>query len=124
MTDSIRTTPPGGAPKELEVVSTRPDVQFPLPSFNAFRTTCPAPSWYTFDVDDVIVSISPVPNEDPAPVSYFQLLLIPDPDAPVKSSLHVVVKPDGGAGMLACAGVTATAVSTRGAAVRSTAMNA
>src|SRR4029077_15111803 len=47
----------------------------------------------------VIVSISPVPKLLPGPVSYFQsAVLTPVFAAPVKSSLHVSVNPDGGAG--------------------------
>ena len=66
-------------------------------------TRCPEPSWKTFAVLVVIVSISPVPKT-PVPVSYFQVpVFSPVPAAPVKSSLHVVVKPDGAAGTAAAA---------------------
>src|SRR5690242_19209314 len=47
----------------------------------------------------VVLSISPVPYVLPAATSYFQsVVLRPVLAAPVKSSLHVRVKPDGGAG--------------------------
>ena len=47
----------------------------------------------------VIVSISPVPKLEPGPVSYFHVPVFrPVPAVPVKSSLHVVVKPAGGPG--------------------------
>src|SRR3569833_4398319 len=58
-----------------------------------------------------MVSISPVPNELPGPVSYFQRLWpMPVPAAPLKSSLQVSVNPGGGAGTEATAGVDWTAV--------------
>src|SRR5256885_2311591 len=90
--DCIITTPPAGAPKSERCVSMRPDVQ-PLvgfePLWSARMTRCPAPSWNTFAVLLVIVSISPVPKI-PVPVSYLQFApLTPVPPAPVKSSLHV-----------------------------------
>src|SRR5579875_3103616 len=46
-----------------------------------------------------MVSISPVPKLDPAPVSYIQLPeLGAVPAEPLKSSLNWVVQPDGGDG--------------------------
>src|ERR1035437_9656935 len=55
-----------------------------------------------------MVSISPVPKVLPAPVSYFHAdVFTPVLAAPVKSSLHVSVKPAGGAPTVAatCRGV-------------------
>src|SRR5882724_9761279 len=105
----IMTTPPTGAPNASACVSIRPEVQ-PLagsvPVCRALSTRCPERSSYTFDVLVVVGSISPVPNAEPAPASYrhtpvSRALLA----APLKSSLHVRLKPDGGAGT--AAGVTA-----------------
>jgi hypothetical protein len=44
----------------------------------------------------VMVSISPVPKLEPAPVSYCQADDGPLPAAPLKSSLNTVDQPDGG----------------------------
>ncbi|MFF3889965.1 hypothetical protein [Streptomyces sp. NPDC001914] len=52
----------------------------------------------------VMVSISPVPKLLPGPVSYFhRLWSMPVPDAPLKSSLQVRLKPAGGEGTAASA---------------------
>src|ERR1051325_12118964 len=95
------TTPPAGAPNVAALVSIRPEVQPAVglvPECSARSTRCPAPSWNTLDVLLVMVSISPVPKLLPGPVSYFQVpVFTPVPDAPVKSSDQVVVKPAGGA---------------------------
>src|SRR3954468_11427298 len=110
MRDSIRTTPPAAAPNVAPCVSIRPDVQperGAVPLCRARSTRWPAPSWKTLAVLLVIVSISPVPKLLPGPVSYFQVpVLTPVPDAPVKSSAHVWVKPAGGAGSAAGAAAT------------------
>src|SRR5438045_1807316 len=111
---SIMTTPPGGAPNVAACVSNRPEVQ-PAPGSppecRARSARCPAPSWNTLAVLLVIVSISPVPKLLPGPVSYFQTPVSrPVPAAPLKSSLHVRLKPAGGAGTAAGAEVPADAV--------------
>src|SRR4051794_23975187 len=101
MEDSIRTTPPAGAPKVAACVSIRPEVQPEpglVPECSARSTRCPAPSWKTLAVLLVIVSVSPVPKLLPGPGSYFQFAAsTPVPAAPLKSSLQVRVKPAGGA---------------------------
>src|SRR3954470_7814451 len=98
--DCMRTTPPAGAPNVAAWVSTRPDVQPARGSeleCSARSTRCPAPSWNMFDVLLVMVSISPVPQLLPGPVSYFQVPVFrPEPEAPLKSSLQVRLKPGGG----------------------------
>jgi hypothetical protein len=97
------------------LVSIRPEVQ-PVaglpPVWIALSTRWPLPSWKTLAVLLVIVSISPVPNVLPAPVSYFQFESMPVPEAPLKSSLQVVVKPAGGAGTVS--GDTAAACAAAG----------
>src|SRR6185312_13096565 len=107
------TTPPGGAPNVAALVSIRPEVQPAVglvPECSARSTRWPAPFWNTLAVLLVIVSISPVPKLLPGPVSYFQVpVLTPVPDAPVKSSAHVWVKPAGGAGSAAAAAVLVSA---------------
>src|ERR1700728_3431011 len=78
----------------------RPEVhELPLP--RAVMSRLPLPSWCTLLVEFVIVSISPVPKLEPAPVSYIHWESMPDPDEPVKSSLKTVDHPDGGAGTAA-----------------------
>ncbi len=58
-----------------------------------------------------MVSISPVPKLLPGPVSYFhRLWSMPVPDAPLKSSLQVSEKPDGGAGAATAVSVVAVTV--------------
>ncbi len=58
-----------------------------------------------------MVSISPVPKLLPGPVSYFHRpWSMPVPDAPLKSSLQVSVKPDGAGGTAASAFSVTTAV--------------
>src|SRR5690242_7922924 len=61
-----------------------------------------------------MVSISPVPKLLPGPVSYFQRLWsMPVPEAPLKSSLQVRLKPDGVGGTAASAlSVPTTVVAT------------
>src|SRR5690242_16399750 len=96
--------PPAGAPNVAAFVSMRPEVHPELgsvPECSARKIRCPLPSRNTFDVLLVIVSISPVPNVEPGPVSYFQALSTPVPAAPLKSSLQVKVHPVGGAGAAA-----------------------
>src|SRR6476659_873715 len=108
MRDSIRTTPPAGAPKVAACVSMRPDVQPDVglvPECSARSTRWLAPSWKTLAVLLVMVSISPVPKLLPGPVSYFHVpVLTPVPEAAEKSSLQVKVNPGGGAGTAASAG--------------------
>src|SRR6266699_1016704 len=68
----IWTMPPTGAPKPSDCVSIRPDVQpafGSVPECRALSTRCPEPSWYTFAVLVVVVSISPVPKDEPGPAS-------------------------------------------------------
>src|SRR5439155_20964630 len=105
--DCIITTPPGGAPKLDDWVSMRPEVHPVVglePLCSARITRCPPPSWKTFAVLLVIVSISPVPKLLPGPVSYFHVpVSSPVPAAPLKSSLQVRLKPAGGGGMAALA---------------------
>src|SRR5690242_14671465 len=105
MDASIMTTPPAGAPNVAALVSIRPDVQPAVglvPECSARSTRWPAPSWNTFEVLLVMVSISPVPKLLPGPVSYFQVpVFTPVPEAPLNSSLQVRVKPAGGAGAAA-----------------------
>src|SRR5258708_18865351 len=85
--------PPAGAPTLALVVWTRPDVhELPLPM--ALMPRLPLPSWNTLLVELVIVSISPVPKFEPGPVSYIHCESMPDPDAPLKSSLKTVDHPD------------------------------
>src|SRR3954462_493172 len=107
MRDSIRTTPPGAAPKVAACVSIRPDVQperGSVPECSALSARWPLPSWKTLLGLLVIVSISPVPKVLPGPVSYFQApVSTPVPAAPVKSSLQVSEKPAGGAAPAATA---------------------
>src|SRR4051812_16457278 len=85
----------------------RPDVhpaRASDPECSARSTRCPAPSWNTLLVLFVMVSISPVPNELPGPVSYFHVpVLTPVPAPPLNSSLQVSVKPAGGAATAATA---------------------
>src|ERR1700678_4080492 len=69
----------------------------------------PLPSRWTLLVEFVIVSISPVPKLEPAPVSYIHCGSIPDPAAPLKSSLKVVDQPEGAPGTVS--GVIVRAVS-------------
>ena len=78
----------------------RPEVQeLPLPS--AVMSRLPLPSRCTLLVELVIVSISPVPKLEPGPVSYIHWESMPDPAAPLKSSLKTVDQPDGGPGTAA-----------------------
>jgi len=51
-------------------------------------------------VEFVMVSISPVPKLEPAPVSYCQFPSGGLPAEPLKSSLKIVDQPEGGAGRL------------------------
>src|ERR1700728_1961844 len=76
----------------------------------------PLPSRWTLLVELVIVSISPVPKLDPGPVSYIHWESMPDPAAPLKSSLKTVDQPDGGPGTAAGAAATAGAALAAGAA--------
>ena len=69
----------------------------------------PLPSRCTLLVELVIVSISPVPKLEPAPVSYIHWESMPDPDPPLKSSLKTVDQPDGGPGTAADAMAAGTA---------------
>jgi len=62
MRASMRTLPPVGAAKSVRWVSIRPDVQLPDESRIGLITRLPLPSWYTFCVESVIRSISPVPQ--------------------------------------------------------------
>src|SRR5689334_16440372 len=55
--------PPAGAPTFADDVWMRPDVQFP-PLLSAVMSRFPAPSRWTLADELVIVSISPVPNDD------------------------------------------------------------
>src|SRR5580698_10020939 len=90
-------SPPAGAPTLAEVVWMRPDVHVvPLPS--AVMSRSPLPSRWTLLVEFVMVSISPVPKLEPAPVSYIHCESMPEPEEPLKSSLKVVVQPDGAPG--------------------------
>ena len=73
----------------------------------------PLPSRCTLLVEIVIVSISPVPKLDPAPVSYIHWESMPDPAEPLKSSLKTVDQPDGAPGTASGA---ATAAGAAGAA--------
>src|SRR6185312_3494307 len=103
-------SPPAGAPTFAVLVWIRPEVQLlPLPM--AVMSRSPLPSRCTFEVEFVIVSISPVPKVEPAPVSYIQLdVLTPVPEVPAKSSLNTVVQPEGGAGTAAEAAVVLSTV--------------
>src|SRR5580698_4333756 len=121
-------SPPADAPTLAEVVWIRPEVhEVPLPS--AVMSRSPLPSRWTLLVELVMVSISPVPKVEPAPVSYIHWESAPEPEEPVKSSLKIVDQPDGApgtvcgaalavdraasaevAGVMECAGVTAPAV--------------
>ena len=69
----------------------------------------PLPSRCTLLVELVIVSISPVPKLEPAPVSYIHWESMPDPAPPLKSSLKTVDQPDGGPGTAADAMAAGTA---------------
>jgi hypothetical protein len=62
----ICSLPPGGAAKSARVLSMRPEVQVP-PLLRALMTRWPVPSRYTFWVELVVCSFSPVPN--PVPMS-------------------------------------------------------
>src|SRR5277367_3820496 len=78
----------------------RPEVhELPLP--RAVTSRSPLPSRCTLLVELVIVSISPVPKLEPAPVSYIHWESAPDPAVPLKSSLKTVDQPDGGPGTVA-----------------------
>src|SRR5271170_6078623 len=90
-------SPPAGAPTLADVVWMRPDVhELPLPS--AVMSRSPLPSRWTLLVEFVMVSISPVPKVEPAPVSYIHWESAPDPEEPLKSSLKIVDQPEGAAG--------------------------
>jgi hypothetical protein len=78
----------------------RPEVQLPPPS-SAVMSRLPLPSRWTFEVELVIVSISPVPKVEPAPVSYIHCPSAPLPAEPVKSSLKTVLQPEGAPGAAA-----------------------
>src|SRR5215469_13443021 len=110
-------SPPAGAPTTALVVWIRPDVhELPLP--RAVMSRLPLPSRWTLLVELVIVSISPVPKLEPAPVSYIHWESTPDPAAPLKSSLNTVDQPDGGPGTAAraeAAGTVATVSAITGA---------
>src|ERR1700727_2933860 len=104
------------------VVWTRPEVQeLPLP--RAVMSRLPLPSRCTLLVELVIVSISPVPKLEPAPVSYIHWESMPDPDPPLKSSLKTVDQPDGGPGTAADAMAAGTArpATTMAGAIRASA---
>src|SRR5579875_2114350 len=101
-------SPPAGAPTTALVVWTRPDVH-ELPEPSAVMSRSPLPSRWTLLVEFVIVSISPVPKFEPGPVSYIHWESIPEPEEPLKSSLNVVVQPDGGPGTVAGAARVAAA---------------
>src|SRR3984957_16626148 len=93
-------SPPAGAPTLAEVVWTRPEVhELPLP--RAVMSRLPLPWRVPSPVEVVIVSISPVPKLEPAPVSYIHWESMPDPDDPLKSSLKTVDQPDGAPGTAA-----------------------
>lgn len=85
----------------------RPEVQLPAPSRCGVMRRLPPPSSETLLGDDVIVSISPVPQlAGPpgyeVPVSYCQFAVFtPEPAAPSKSSAKTCVQPDGGGGTAA-----------------------
>src|ERR1700677_290908 len=90
-------SPPAGAPTLADVVWIRPDVhELPLP--RAVMSRSPLPSRWTLLVEFVMVSISPVPKVEPAPVSYIHWESAPEPEAPLKSSLKIVDQPEGGPG--------------------------
>src|SRR5271154_3247967 len=90
-------SPPAGAPTLADVVWMRPDVhELPLP--RAVISRSPFPSRWTLLVEFVMVSISPVPKLDPGPVSYIHWESMPEPEAPLKSSLKIVDQPEGGPG--------------------------
>src|ERR1700760_1483326 len=89
--------PPAAAPTFALVVWIRPEVQLP-PDFRAVMTRWPLPSRCTLEDELVMVSISPVPNEEPGRVSNFPSPPGPAPDAPAKLSLKTVDQPLGGAG--------------------------
>jgi hypothetical protein len=61
-------------------------------------------------VELVIVSISPVPNFEPGPVSYIHWEPMPAPAAPLKPSLNTVDQPLGGPGTPAVAVTAVSAV--------------
>ena len=90
-----------------EVVWIRPEVHEP-PEPSAVMSRLPLPSRCVLADELVIVSISPVPKLDPAPVSNIQFDEGAAPAAPLKSSLKTVLQPDGGPGSAAWA-VVATA---------------
>src|ERR1700683_789225 len=90
-------SPPTGAPTFAVVVWIRPDVHAP-PWSSAVMSRSPWPSRYTLRGELVMVSISPVPNLEPGPVSYFQADDGALPAAPSKSSLNTVDQPAGGGG--------------------------
>src|SRR5277367_3493581 len=100
----------------------RPEVhELPLPS--AVTSRLPLPSRCTLLVELVIVSISPVPKEEPAPVSYIHWESAPVPAEPLKSSLKTVDQPLGGPGTAAeaMAAGTARAATTMAGATRASA---
>src|SRR6202035_5632777 len=105
-------SPPAGAPTFALVVWTRPDVH-ELPEPSAVMSRLPLPSRWTLLVELVIVSISPVPKFAPGPVSYIHWESMPEPAAPLKSSLNTVDQPDGGAGPAAGAAIAAPAAGAR-----------
>src|ERR1700759_3150355 len=95
--------PPAGAPTFAVEVWIRPDVQAPLLSRWAINSRLPLPSRWVLGAEEVMVSISPVPN--PVPVSCTQTEDGAVPSEPLKSSLNTVVQPDGGPGTLAGAAI-------------------
>src|SRR5580698_6503191 len=116
-------SPPADAPTLAEVVWIRPEVhEVPLPS--AVMSRSPLPSRWTLLVELVMVSISPVPKVEPAPVSYIHWESAPEPEEPVKSSLKIVDQPDGAPGTVCGAAPAFGTAIVRGEAIPCAALTA